>query len=350
MVVDRSSTHSLCRPIRSAGRLRVLLWLLALTALLRVPALVNPPFNIDESYYAAGAAELVAGGAFYRDVVDHKPPGIYLIYALIYLVAGTYNQTAVHVALVLVSALTAFLVGLITQELFGARIGFWAGSLYAVTSVVGPANDFQAANTELFMNLPVVAALWLCARLWVRERLPRGEAVAMGLLVGMAMLIRPQAAAAFVPIGVALFRRKAGWRSMALVGGAAVLPALGLLGWLYRADAIADLRTSLAYASYYTRSLPFEVKLANGTLKTLFFLAIDVGLVIPAVVLMTRGRSRDLLWRQGAGCLLVSWLLASFVAVGMGGRFYPHYFIQVLPPLAIMAARQLTHWHKESKQ
>jgi 4-amino-4-deoxy-L-arabinose transferase-like glycosyltransferase len=219
-----------------------------------------------------------------------------------------------------------------------------------VTSVVGPANDFQAANTELFMNLPVVAALWLCARLWVRQRLPRSEAVAMGLLVGMAMLIRPQAAVAFVPIGVALYRRKAGWGALALVAGAAVLPVIGLLGWLYHADAIADLRTSLAYASYYTRSLPFEAKLANGTLKTMFFLAIDVGLVIPAAMLMTRGRRHDLVWRQGAGCLLVSWLLASFVAVGMGGRFYPHYFIQVLPPLAIMAARQLSHWYKEGKQ
>jgi 4-amino-4-deoxy-L-arabinose transferase-like glycosyltransferase len=333
MLVEGNSTFPLRRPTRSAGRLRVLFWLLALTALLRVPVLVNPPFNIDESYYAAGAAELVSGGAFYRDVVDHKPPGIYLIYALIYLVAGTYNQTAVHIALVVVSALTAFLVGLIAQELFGARVGLWAGTLYAVTSVVGPANDFQAANTELFMNLPVVAALWLCARLWVRQRLPRSEAVAMGLLVGMAMLIRPQAAVAFVPIGVALYRRKAGWGALALVAGAAVLPVIGLLGWLYHADAIADLRTSLAYASYYTRSLP-----------------IDVGVVIPAVMLMTQGRRHDLIWRQGAGCLLVSWLVASFVAVGMGGRFYPHYFIQVLPPLAIMAARQLSHWYKEGKQ
>jgi hypothetical protein len=31
----------------------------------------------------------------------------------------------------------------------------------------------------------------------------------------------------------------------------------------------------------------------------------------------------------------------------MGGRFYPHYFIQVLPPLAITAARQLTVWRRE---
>jgi 4-amino-4-deoxy-L-arabinose transferase-like glycosyltransferase len=120
-----------------------------------------------------------------------------------------------------------------------------------------------------------------------------------------------------------------------------------MVAWLWHADALADAATSLAYSRYYAHSLPFEVKLANGTLKTLFFLAIDVGLVIPVVALIVRGRRQDAVWRSGAGCLLVSWLLASFIAVGMGGRFYPHYFIQVLPPLAITAARQLTVWRRE---
>jgi 4-amino-4-deoxy-L-arabinose transferase-like glycosyltransferase len=337
------------RPSRTAAGPLVFVWLLALTCVLRFPALVSHPFCIDESYYAAGAAELVSGGgAFYRDVVDHKPPGIYLIYALIYRLAGVYNQTAVHVVLMLVSALTAYFVGLVTQELFGGRAGRWAGTLYAVASVVGPANDFQAANTELFMNLPVGAALWLGARLWARGQLSRHQAGIMGFLIGLAILIRPQAALALVPIGVVLYRRNAGWLAAAIVAVSALLPALVLLGWLLRADAIPDLRASLAYASYYTNSLPFEVKLANGTIKTLFFVAIDVGLVIPTVMLLTQGRRHDPAWRNGAGCLLVSWLLASFVAVAMGGRFYPHYFIQMLPPLAIMAARQLANWSKES--
>jgi len=75
-------------PSRAAAGPLVFLWLLGLTCALRFPALVSSPFCIDESYHAAGAAELVSGSAFYRDVVDHRPPGIYLIYRL----AGVYNQ------------------------------------------------------------------------------------------------------------------------------------------------------------------------------------------------------------------------------------------------------------------
>jgi 4-amino-4-deoxy-L-arabinose transferase-like glycosyltransferase len=332
------------RPTRSASSPLVFLALLVVTCVLRFPALVSHPFNIDESYYSAGAAELVAGGTFFRDVVDHKPPGIYLVYSLIYRVAGVFNVNAVHVVLILVTALTAYLVGLVAQEFFGERTGRWAGVLYAVASVVGPANDFQAANSELFMNLPLVAALWLAARLWVRGRAAYWESFAMGLLVAIAVLIRPQAVLALIPIGVVVVRRRVKVKALAVALLGATLPFLATVAWLWRADALADAATSLAYARYYTNSLPLEVKLANGTLKTLFFLAIDVGLVIPVAALLVRGRRRDVAWQRGAGCLLASWLLASFLAVGMGGRFYPHYFIQVLPPLAILAARQLTLW------
>jgi len=343
-----AATKPMPMPTRTASGPVVLLGLFALTCLLRLPGLLSHPFCIDESYYAAGAVELNAGGAFYRDVVDHKSPGIYFIYALIYRVAGAYNQTAVHLVLILVATLTAYFVGLLAQEFFGARTGRWAGPLYAIASVIGPANDFQAANTELFMNLPVVAALWLGARLWVRQRAERIEVAAMGLLVGAAILIRPQAALALLPIGVALWRRKVGWLNLATVALAAALPTVALVVSVYRADAIADLRSSLSYASYYTNCLPLEVKMANASLKTLFFVAINVGLVIPVTMLLAQGRKSDPVWRHGAGCLLVSWLLASFVAVSAGGRFYPHYFIQVLPPLVVMAARQITLWREEA--
>lgn len=336
------------QPTRSAASLLTFLMLLAVTCVLRLPALVSHPFNIDESYYSAGAAELVAGGTFFRHVVDHKPPGIYLIYAFIYRLAGVFNVTAVHVVLIVVAALTAYLVGRVAQEFFGARAGRWAGVLYAAASVVGPANDFQAANSELFTNLPLVAAIWLATRTWVRGRANHPESFAMGLLVGVAVLIRPQAAWALLPMAVVAVRRQVGFKAVALATVGTLLPLLALAAWLWRADALADAAVSLAYSRYYTNSLPFEVKLANATLKTLFFLAIDVGLVIPAAALLVRGWRRDEVWQGGVGWLLTSWLLGSFIAVSMGGRFYPHYFIQLLPPLAIMAARQLTTWQKEA--
>jgi 4-amino-4-deoxy-L-arabinose transferase-like glycosyltransferase len=333
---------------RSAASPFTFLILLASTFLLRLPALVSYPFCIDESYYSAGATELLAGGTFYRHVVDHKPPGIYLLYALIYRVAGAYNQLAVHLTLLLAAALTAYLVGLLAQEFFTSRTGRWAGLLYAAASVVGPANDFQAANTELFMNLPLVAACWLGARLWMRREASRPEYLAMGFCLGLAILIRPQAAVVALPMAVVLTRRHVPLSSMALLALGTAFPLAIFASWLWRSGALPDAMASLAYARFYASSLPLEVKLANGTLKTLFFLAINVGLVIPATAWILRAHRHDAAWQTGTACVLLAWLAASFLAVGAGGRFYPHYFIQVLPPFAVLAARQLTLWRTEA--
>ena len=326
---------------RGLSSVASLLALLLATAASRLPALVSHPFNIDESYYSAGAVELLSGGVFFRDVVDHKPPGIYWLYALIYRLAGAFNITAVHVALVVVVALTAYFVGRAAREFFGAQAARWAAMLYVASSVVGPPNDFQAANSELFVNLPLVIAFWLSARGWVRGRISPTSAFGMGLALGLAVLIRPQAAWTALPVAVVFIRRGASLKALAcaVLGGA--LPTLSCLGWMWHSDVLLEAQGSLAYAAYYSNCLPLEVKLANGVLKTLLFVAIDVGLLLPIATLLVRWRQRDGVWKHGAGCLLAAWLLGNCLAVAMGGRFYPHYFIALLPPLAVMAAAQL---------
>jgi 4-amino-4-deoxy-L-arabinose transferase-like glycosyltransferase len=315
--------------------------LLLATAASRLPALVSHPFNIDESYYSAGAVELLSGGVFFRDVVDHKPPGIYWLYALIYRLAGAFNITAVHVALVVVVALTAYFVGRAAQEFFGTRAARWAAMLYVASSVVGPPNDFQAANSELFVNLPLVIAFWLAARGWVRGRISPTSAFGMGLALGLAVLIRPQAAWTALPVVVVFVRRGANLKALASAALGGAVPLLSCLGWMWHSEVLLEARSSFAYAAYYSNCLPLEVKLANGVLKTLLFVAIDVGLLLPIATLLMRWRQRDDVWKRGAGCLLGTWLLGNCLAVAMGGRFYPHYYIQLLPPLVVMAAAQL---------
>ena len=331
------------RPVVQRGLASVAssLTLLFVTAVVRFPALVSHPFNIDESYYSAGAIELLSGGVFFRDVVDHKPPGIYWVYALIYRLAGAFNIAAVHVALIVVVALTAYFVGRAAREFFGAQAARWAAMLYVIASVIGPPNDFQAANSELFVNLPLAIAFWLAARGWMRGRVSPTSAFGIGLALGLAVLIRPQAAWTALPVAVVFVRRGASLPTLAGAVLGSAVPVLSCLGWLWHSDVLLEARSSLAYAAYYSNCLPLEVKLANGVLKTLLFVAIDVGLLLPIATLLVRWRQRDGVWKRGAGCLLTAWLLGNCLAVAMGGRFYPHYFIQLLPPLVVMAAAQL---------
>ena len=57
------------------------LLLLALCAGLRVVSLARPCLSDDEATYCVVAREMLHGRVLYRDVVDHKPPLIYLTYA-----------------------------------------------------------------------------------------------------------------------------------------------------------------------------------------------------------------------------------------------------------------------------
>ena len=51
----------------------------------------------------------------------------------------------------------------------------------------------------------------------------------------------------------------------------------------------------------------------------------------PGVLTAARGLSH--FGEHSAG-----WLAVSAIGVAAGGRFYPHYYIQLIPPLAVLAA------------
>src|SRR5437867_2962954 len=53
------------------------------TFLLRLPSLFEPPWYDDEGIYAAVANSLLNGQSLYTQVLDNRPPGIYLIYSVI---------------------------------------------------------------------------------------------------------------------------------------------------------------------------------------------------------------------------------------------------------------------------
>jgi 4-amino-4-deoxy-L-arabinose transferase-like glycosyltransferase len=67
---------------------RAALLLLALCAVLRVGSLVRVCLSDDEATYAVVGREMLHGRVLYRDVVDHKPPLIYVTNAVTQAIGG----------------------------------------------------------------------------------------------------------------------------------------------------------------------------------------------------------------------------------------------------------------------
>src|SRR5262245_9647823 len=134
-------------------------WLLVLlvTVACHAPSFRWRFLDGDEGTYATIATLLDDGGRLYEDGgVDNKFPGIYYTYAAVFRVCGRYAMQAVHALALLAVLATAALLLCITDS--------WLAALFygVFTTVYYP--KMMAANTELFMMLPLTAAMLLALR------------------------------------------------------------------------------------------------------------------------------------------------------------------------------------------
>src|SRR5216683_4187411 len=132
--------------------------------LAHMPSFFHRLLDGDEAIYASIAALMNGGAPLYVEGgVDNKPPGILWVYAATFRVFGTYQMTAVHMVALLVVAATCFLIFLAGRRLAGARAGVLAAVFYGVMTGAGNPR-LLAANTEVFMMLPLTASLLLMLR------------------------------------------------------------------------------------------------------------------------------------------------------------------------------------------
>lgn len=320
--------------------MRVVWTLLLVCTLLRVVSLASSsPLSDDEAIYAVVGREMLAGHAVYRDVIDHKPPLIYVTYAATQAIGGPRG------GMVLVHALTiavVFATGLLLRRLMRrhAHVDDATASMAALLWIVFTTTladfDALAANCELYMVLPLVGSIatYLAAIAHPRPRF--WMLAATGGLVAVATMYKYQAAIhlPLYALHLAWTRRRvatvaAGWSAIVLgfasgIGLAViVLWRTGVLpGWLFW------FKFNFAYIQ--SGMAPLEV-LERAAVRISFVVASAAMLYLFGV----RGviRARTPFFR-----FATAWLAVSAIAVCVGGRFFGHYFHQLTPALAVLAA------------
>src|SRR5260370_5181804 len=194
--------------------------------LAHVPWFVHRLLDGDEAIYASIAALMNGGAPLYAEGgVDNKPPGILWVYSATFRVFGTYQMTAVHAVALVVVAATCLLLFLAGRQLAGTRAGVLAAVFSGVLTGDGTPR-LLAANTEVFMMLPITASLLLMLRrrwLW------------SGVLLAVAGAFRQSAAVDILLLPIAVvYLEPAPTRVRAaalFIGGLAVglLPGAGFL-------------------------------------------------------------------------------------------------------------------------
>ncbi|MEP6604103.1 MAG: glycosyltransferase family 39 protein [Spartobacteria bacterium] len=315
------------------------LGILCLTVLTRLPSLLYSHPIDDETVYSIVANEIVDGGRPYIDAVERKPPLLFWTYAAVFEIAGKFNWHALHaVALLWVLGTMAGLY-VIGQQLFDSATGLIAALLYSVFASWATWKNL-AFNGELLMNLPLVWA-WAIAFRRTSSRV-RLDLIVAGALLCAGFLLKQPAAIAAVPIGIYFllpsYRASRGFtirsslvHTLMLTTGFFV--TLALVAFQLRRQGI------LADAYYWTIGdhAIRHVFWNRGIVHTLAFIGGCLPLVIGAAM---GGRNDHDIWAaKRAERTTLLWLVAaSVVGAAAGTRFYPHYYIQLVPPLALLAA------------
>src|SRR5437016_4077237 len=315
------------------------LGIVLLTVAIRLPSLLHPQPIDSEAMYSVVANEIVDGGRPYADAVERKPPLLFWTYAAIFKVAGKFNWKALHmVALVWTLCAMAGLY-VIGRDLFDRNTGLIAALFY---SVFQPWWTWKTLSfdAEMVMNLPIILA-WAIGFGRGSSRL-RPELFVAGALLGVAFLFKQPAAIAAVPLGIYLllpsYRVSRSLTRINSIIQAATLTA-GFFTVLGLVTIVLWKQGILHEAFYWTiadHDVPHGV-LHKGIVNTLTCVAACLPLVIGVILAC---RDKDEIWtgKTAERRALLGLLAVSAIGAAAGARFYAHYYVQLIPPLVLLAA------------
>jgi hypothetical protein len=287
------------------------------------------PLERDEGEYAYMGRLVLDGVPPYREAGNHKFPGTYLAYAGIMAAFGE-TPAGIRTGFTLVNAATIVAVFLVGRRISGDVGAVTAAASYAVLSL-GSGVLGLAAHLTQFAMLPLAVGLALL----VHAR-GMGWIVAAGLCMGLAVVVR-QTSLAFVALGAAWVamaapRRAPVARTVAFLV-ASVIPVLAMAGWLWRAGVFPEFwRWTVTQAITYGS----QTALADGLVS---FRTSAAEVVWPAALLWCGagvGIACALVRRDEHAVLLLGLLLASAATVASGLLFRTHYYVQMLPAVALL--------------
>lgn len=307
------------------GRLTALTALAAaaLAVLVRLP-FFGAPLTADEGGYGEAARLWDRGATLYRDIWVDRPQGLVLVFRSV-LQVGSSTDT-IRAAAAVVGALSVLATMLLADRLTGRRTTALACGLVMATFGASPFIESFTLAGELLASFVAILSL-LAFAAYQRSR-SAWWLVAAGLASGCAVTVKQSgfdAALAIVAYLVWTERRRAVRPAAVLVVSAAAPVMAGLLAavsahkWWFAVVGYRGSGDSLVTGSFVHR--------LDLLYQSLGPAAKGLGLL---VLLAALG------WR--ASPLLVRlWLGTAVLGVLGGGNFHFHYYLQLVPPLAILA-------------
>jgi len=343
--------------------------IIAITFLLRIWYAGN--LYQDDGLWFTAAEEILRGKALYREIFFDKPPVLPLVYAALFNLFGAHILT-IRLFTICYSILVSSLLYLSGSHLYDRRTGLVAGLLFAIFSTTYISGDMQSLNTEFLMAPFYIAGAFLLIRSCFGRERSGLLAFAGGAMAGIAFQINPKGAFDLIFFALLLVvarswndaplleyaRRAMKLFALAVAGLAAA--SLPFVAWLFATDSMSRYvlyvwKWGFRYSSYYPAARGAEILLHYGTDYFLINNTLLLGLLIIVGITTKRsvqrtnrleGESREFF---NTDLVLLLWFAVSFAGVAAGGRFFAHYYFQIIPGLCLIGSRGLLELFRWSK-
>jgi len=297
------------------------------------------PLERDEGEYAYAGQLILQGIPPYQLAYNMKLPGTYTAYALILAVFGQ-SPAAIHLGLLLINAATTLLVYFLGRRLSGQLAGVVAAAAYALLSA-GPSVLGLAGHATHFVVLPALGGILLLLKAIDARRTQ--QFFWSGLLFGVAFVMKQPGI--FFLLFAALYilktewKRPVNWAGLArrmgsLLAGAALPCALTCAVLLAAGVFKAFWFWTFSYAGQYAATLSLADGL--GILGDMMPFVAQPAILVWIIAIV--GISA-LFWNRelrAHSIFIAGFTVFSFLAVCPGFYFRGHYFILMLPAVALL--------------
>ncbi len=336
----------------SRSRLRFVSFFLAavlMTLLLRFPYYLKKPFfNVDEGTLAAVANTILDGDLPYIDSWDTRGPVTFYIYAGAFYLTGRNNMLAVHFLVILTVVLSCLFLMLLGRRLGWGAGGDIAGPVYALISFSFLKMDMMAANIEIFMVLFSVIAAYLLSR--GLSGGGKGSFFWAGIFLGLAFLTKQPALLDWASLTFFLliyrgdgdFSLKKRLSSALVTGAGFLIPFSAFTLFIFSRGGLETFIFQFwTYSSeYFLPAMSYRERLRMAYAGPWPMIRDNLYIWITgasAAVWLAWGLIR----RRGRAALpdlVLFWGFSSLLAASSSGRGFGHYYIQFLPPLALLSS------------
>lgn len=317
--------------------------LIFLVVILRIPSLFEPYWYGDEGIYLTLGQAVRQGLVLYRDIFDHKPPLLYWFAAL----AGSVFWF--RLILLVWHAGTVFLFSKLSSKLFdkNSRLVVFSTGFFALFTTI-PMLEGNIANAEIFMIGTTIAALNL---IFPIQRLTTKRIFYTGILFSLSFLFKVPAVFDFVAVVFFWFAWALGLKNTAttfkrgFIASLAFLifPLLTVIYYGARGGLVDYLNTAGLFNSSYIANWETPAKAVTSEVLSGGFQTRALVLSFSLVLLMIFRKRFD-----QTTFFVTSWLFFATFGALLSGRPYPHYIIQVIPPLALAAG--ILFFSRQSKR